>query len=153
MEGNGLQGKKDHYGGIIIDSNSLPFDTNTFQQSRTGNDFFSNSSFKGTIESLAKWKKEGRRGVWLKIPIKLAHLIPVATQLGFEYHHAKKDYLMLTKWLPTDSPNTLPHYATHLIGVGGFVVNENKEILVIQEKNGPIKGFWKIPGGSIEHGT
>ena len=42
----------------------------------------------------------------------------------------------------------VPDYAHHTVGVGGFVVNEKDEILVIQERflfqNKP---HWKLPGG------
>jgi ADP-ribose pyrophosphatase YjhB (NUDIX family) len=38
------------------------------------------------------------------------------------------------------------------VGVGGFVVNDKNQILVIQEKNGPITSFWKIPGGRLDPG-
>jgi hypothetical protein len=31
-------------------------------------------------------------------------------------------------------------------GVGGLVINDKREVLVIKEKNGPAKGIWKIPG-------
>jgi len=53
---------------------------------------------------------------------------------------------VLTKWLPTDEPNKLPGYMTNYLGVGGLVINDKKEVLVIKEKyftNAP----WKLPGG------
>lgn len=37
-------------------------------------------------------------------------------KLGFEYHHAQSDYVMMTKWLPVTQENTIPIYATHNIG-------------------------------------
>ena len=58
---------------------------------------------------------------------------------------------MMTLWLP-DCPNTLPAYTSHYIGVGGFVLNEKREILVIKEKNGPVTSIWKIPGGTADPG-
>lgn len=58
---------------------------------------------------------------------------------------------MLTQWLP-NTPNTIPTFASHYVGVGGFVLNENREILVIKEKNGPATGIWKIPGGMADPG-
>lgn len=33
-----------------------------------------------------------------------------------------------------------------VLGVGGFVVNDQRQILVIQEKNGPVQKIWKLPG-------
>lgn len=40
-----------------------------------------------------------------------------------------------------------------LKGVGGFVVNEAKEVLVVKEKTGPATNIWKIPGGIVDAGT
>lgn len=60
---------------------------------------------------------------------------------------------MLTKWLPS-TPNTMPGFASHYVGVGGLVLNKDRtKLLCIQEKNS-ITGrpFWKIPGGLVEAG-
>ena len=55
----------------------------------------------------------------------------------------------MSKWLPKDEPNKLPHFASHFVGAGGNILLKNKgvndflgvvireetnEILVIQEK-------------------
>lgn len=58
---------------------------------------------------------------------------------------------MLTKWLP-DTPNTIPAYTSHFVGVGGFVLNDKREILVVKEKSGPATQIWKIPGGIADPG-
>jgi len=43
--------------------------------------------------------------------------------------------MLLTQWLPEGEVSKLPHYATHFVGVGGVVFNdETDEILVIQER-------------------
>lgn len=47
---------------------------------------------------------------------------------------------MMTRWLPDDVPSTLPPNASHQVGVGAFVINENDEVLVVQEAMGPLKG-------------
>jgi len=49
-------------------------------------------------------------------------------QAGFRYHHAEPDYLMLVRWIP-DTPDTLPANASHRVGVGAFVINNNKEVV------------------------
>ena len=42
----------------------------------------------------------------------------------------------------------VPPYAHHLIGVGGFVVNDKDEILVIEERFSITgRSHWKLPGG------
>ena len=37
---------------------------------------------------------------------------------------------MLTYWIP-DEPCTLPSTATHQVGVGGFVINKNREVILL----------------------
>ena len=94
-------------------------------------------------------------------------------KLGFDFHHAKSDYVMMTKWLPTHEESTIPLYATHnigkngttfiaqvyvfvifLSGVAGCVVNDKNEVLLVQEKwlrSLKIR-HWKLPGGVAEPG-
>ena len=48
-------------------------------------------------------------------------------QEGFRYHHAEESYLMLTYWIP-DEPCLLPANASHQVGVGGFVINDQMEV-------------------------
>jgi len=48
-------------------------------------------------------------------------------QEGFKYHHAEESYLMMTYWIP-DEPNMLPANASHQVGVGGFVINDQMEV-------------------------
>jgi hypothetical protein len=59
---------------------------------------------------------------------------------------------MLTRWLPEDEENKLPPNASHQCGVGAFVMNERREVLVVQEKNGPLRGkdVWKMPTGLVQ---
>lgn len=59
---------------------------------------------------------------------------------------------MLTCWLPRDVPSPLPPNASHQVGVGAFVVNEKREVLVVQERLGPLrgKGVWKLPTGPMK---
>ena len=64
-------------------------------------------------------------------------------QEGFQYHHAEPGYVMLTYWLP-EEPCMLPANASHQVGVGGFVVNENNEVQLLllptQERSRLISG-------------
>eukprot|EP00249_Psilotum_nudum_P005907 c19314_g1_i3 orf=219-899(+) len=131
-----LRAKDDHYDGIIIDPNCLPSDVDTFVTSLRA--------------SLAYWKSQCRRGVWLKIPIENADLVPAAVKEGFVYHHAELSYLMLTYWIP-ETPSTIPANASHQVGIGAFVINEKREILVVQERGGSTRntGVWKIPTGVV----
>lgn len=111
---------------------------------------------------------QGKKGVWLKLPVDLAEFVPLAVKVqnffhilgpnqschvlvgtinkirsfsedfthglselclqeGFKYHHAEESYLMMTYWIP-DEPNMLPANASHQVGVGGFVINDQMEV-------------------------
>ena len=43
---------------------------------------------------------------------------------------------MLTLWLPAEHgiANTLPGYTSHTCGVGAVVINDKRELLVVQER-------------------
>ncbi|KAJ3679097.1 hypothetical protein LUZ60_017108 [Juncus effusus] len=103
--------------------------------------------------SISNWRKQGIRGVWLKVPINLANLIQPAVEQGFWYHHAEEKYLMLVYWIP-ETKHTLPVNATHRVGVGAFIINNNREVLVVQEKSGVLRGtgIWKFPTGVVDPG-
>ncbi|KAK7860065.1 nudix hydrolase 2, partial [Quercus suber] len=96
---------------------------------------------------------QGKRGVWIKLPIELVNLVEATVQQGFWYHHAEPKYLMLVYWIP-EVEHTLPSNATHRVGIGAFVMNEKREMLVVQENSGVFRGtgVWKFPTGVIEEG-
>ncbi|CAM9480494.1 unnamed protein product, partial [Hapterophycus canaliculatus] len=83
-----------------------------------------------------------------QVPAGRAELVPVSLELGFELHHAEKGYIMLNMWLPP-TENQLPGNASHQVGVGALVLNDEGEVLVVREKNGPLRGtgIWKFPTG------
>ena len=66
------------------------------------------------VSWLQEWQQTGRKGIWLKVPITHAQLVPVATQHGFYFHHAEPEYVMLARWLP-DTENKLPSNASHQV--------------------------------------
>ncbi|OAY32997.1 hypothetical protein MANES_13G061600v8 [Manihot esculenta] len=103
--------------------------------------------------SMSKWRQQGKKGVWIKLPIQLSSLVEPVVQEGFRYHHAESDYLMLVHWIP-NTPDTLPENASHRVGIGAFVINNNREVLVVKEKNGGFRGtgVWKLPTGVVHEG-
>ncbi|KAL6284275.1 hypothetical protein ACE6H2_015204 [Prunus campanulata] len=103
--------------------------------------------------SISQWRREGKKGVWIKLPIELVNLVETAVKEGFRYHHAEPHYLMLVYWIP-EITNTLPANASHRVGVGAIVVNDKREMLVVQEKSGRFQGtgVWKIPTGVVDEG-
>jgi len=124
-----------------VDPSALPTDASLFDSA--------------LAESLECWRQEGRRGVWLSIPIELSRLVPVAVKHGFKFHSAEPKSVMMTHWLPDDELCLLPEGASHTVGVGGLVYNEDKrEILVVREKYSPFGGPspYKLPGGYVKPG-
>ncbi|CAA2999796.1 nudix hydrolase 8-like [Olea europaea subsp. europaea] len=130
-----LNAWNDDYNGVVIEPTSLPSSANAFA-----------SVLKA---SLSTWKYKGKRGIWLKLLEEQADLVPIAIKEGFVYHHAEPAYVMLTYWIPNE-PCVLPLGPSHQIGIAGFVINDNKEILVVKEKcSCSCYGVWKLPTGYI----
>lgn len=38
------------------------------------------------------------------------------------------------------------------VGIGGFIVNDKNELLLLKRKKPPEAGYWNIPGGRVEFG-
>ncbi|KAL8033403.1 hypothetical protein ABFX02_13G156900 [Erythranthe guttata] len=128
----------DEHGGVIVEM-EVPMDPNDF----------------GVILrcSISKWKLQGKKGVWIKLPIELVNLVEAAVKEGFLYHHAEPHYLMLVYWIP-ETFSTIPANASHRLRIGAIVLNDNRELVVVQEKQGSFRGtgIWKIPTGIVEEG-
>lgn len=99
--------------------------------------------------SIGYWQQQGFKLVWLEIPVSRANLVAVATKMGFVFHHATQRYLMLTYKLVPDA--SMLAYASHYVGVGGVVINERQELLVVRENmRGDNPTPYKLPGGFLE---
>ncbi|KAL8064616.1 hypothetical protein ABFX02_01G102000 [Erythranthe guttata] len=136
VNNNVLDSIDDEYEGVVVIPETLPSNPNVFASALRS--------------SMFHWKVKGKKGVWLKLPLERSDLVPVAVKEGFEYHHAEKSYVMMTRWI-SDGPCLLPSNASHHVGVGSFVINDNDEVLVVQEKHctPDLLGLWKIPTGFI----
>lgn len=130
---------EDKYDGATIDANTLPETDEEFNQLLDN--------------SLQFWKSTKKRGIWLKVPIQKSSFIPIAVSKGFIFHHAEKDYLMMTTWLCTVTECRIPANATHQVGVGAIVLHDSK-LLLVQERSGPLRGtgIWKMPTGLADAG-
>lgn len=133
-----LSGKSDIFSGVTVDPKLLAETTELFE--------------KQLEKSLEAWRSEKKRGIWLSIPSHRTVLIPIAQKLGFTLHHAREDYVMLTHWLDETEKNQLPSYAMATIGVGGLVVNKNRQVLLVKERFSHIKDYFKLPGGCLDLG-
>jgi 8-oxo-dGTP pyrophosphatase MutT (NUDIX family) len=133
-----LDAVEDIHGGIVVDVKK----------------HMNSSQFSSLLKSsMSQWKQQGKRGVWIKLPSEESNLVNAAVEEGFKYHHAEPDYLMLTYWIP-ETVNTLPANASNRVAICAFVMNDKREVLVVQENAGKFKGsgVWKFPTGVVEEG-
>ena len=130
-----LEARQNPFGGMVIAPGELPADAGEFAQ---------------RLEvSLKQWTADGIKAAWLEVPIEKSALIPEAVNQGFGFHHSSEEYLMLTIILQDGA--WLPNFATHYIGIGGVVLTEERELLVVREIYG-VAGrppTLKLPGGAL----
>ncbi|KAK8494823.1 hypothetical protein V6N12_055145 [Hibiscus sabdariffa] len=133
-----LNAVNDRYGGVVVEVRE-PMESALFASVLRA--------------SIAQWRQQGKRGVWIKLPIQHVNLVEPAVKEGFWYHHAEPTYLMLCYWIP-EGTHTLPANASHRVGIGAFVMNEKREVLVVQENTGRFRGtgVWKFPTGVVDEG-
>lgn len=131
-----FSGTNDRFNGVIIDSHA---------------EVENNVDFETKLnKSLAFWEETKKRGIWFKVHTEDSKWIPILIEKGFNFHHAKSGFVMLIKWLPKDESANIPVYAHTLMGVGGLVVSEDKQVLVVSDRFAMIPGSWKLPGGYVE---
>ncbi len=100
-------------------------------------------------QAIDDWTAVGHQRVWLRLTADQAELIPIALQHGFTFHRVQTGDLFLLRPLQADALPP-PHQASHHVGTGGLVLNDEGEMLVIAERNGGHSGSYKIPGGYVE---
>ena len=127
------------FGGVVVDAEALPSDPAEFGARLAA--------------SLASWRADGFKVVWLDIPLAKAALVPPAARAGFEYHHAQDGAdggALMT--LRLEEGAYIPPFATHYIGAGAVVLNARDEILVVSERyrmGGGRGPGYKLPGGAL----
>ena len=133
-----LKSTTNRFGGVLIDPDALPADPETFRLRMR--------------HSASDWQSQGLKVVWLQVPIDKSNLIPVAVEEGFKFHHSDDSNLMLTFQLETNA--FVPSYASHYIGAGGVVLNDDQELLVVSElyRGSGRPPYYKLPGGSLHQG-
>jgi len=170
----------DHYNGVTIhlDKYDKDDEDKTYDDSSESKQ----SSFATKLkDALTIWRAEGRKGIWIHANTESAKYIPGCIDAGFQFHKilAKKtlvsgkeseeslsnpglnkdndgNSLVLSQWLPTDTPSRLPHGPTHQVGVGVILLNpaDPSQMLVVQELTGPAAKYnlWKMPTGLVDPG-
>lgn len=129
--------KTNPYSGVLPEPNALPKTVKAFKEQLS--------------YSLEHYRSQGFKIVWLEIPVAKAKLVSPATKLGFTFHHATETYLMMTLRLEANV-GMLP-YASHYAGVGGVVLDEQDNILVVRENMREDRPTpFKLPGGFVDVG-
>lgn len=126
-----LNGRYDAYNGVLIDSQTLP---GNVQQ------FVDNLKY-----SLKVWESDDKKAIWLELKQNQFDFVSHACRLGFNVHHAQKDYIMLTKWIDKKEAAKTPDFSSHYISCGGVVINQKNEVMLIKEQFGHNKNHWRIP--------
>eukprot|EP00536_Pseudo-nitzschia_multiseries_P010128 jgi/Psemu1/307053/fgenesh1_kg.300_\ len=166
----------DHYNGVTLHLDKMyQLDDGNNQHGKHSK----SSSFATRLnDALAIWKAEGRRGIWIHTNAQSAKYIPDCIEAGFQFHkilpkkvtntdtsndshdetnpgkNNSNNSLVLSRWLPTDTPSRLPHGPTHQVGVGVILLNPSdpSQMLVVKELTGPAAKYnlWKMPTGLVD---
>ncbi|XP_061713396.1 uncharacterized protein LOC133522182 [Cydia pomonella] len=132
-----FQGESDRFKGITVDTTKEKWEISSLEAKLD--------------ESLEQWRSNGNRCAWFKVDIKHSTLVPVLAQKGFNFHHARDSFVMMYKWLPTDSEPNLPPAPHTNLGVGALVFNNHNQLLAVSEQHYDYP-HWKLPGGYVERG-
>eukprot|EP00359_Climacostomum_virens_P007871 CAMPEP_0204910100 /NCGR_PEP_ID=MMETSP1397-20131031/8684_1 /ASSEMBLY_ACC=CAM_ASM_000891 /TAXON_ID=49980 /ORGANISM="Climacostomum Climacostomum virens, Strain Stock W-24" /LENGTH=273 /DNA_ID=CAMNT_0052080133 /DNA_START=133 /DNA_END=952 /DNA_ORIENTATION=- len=91
------------------------------------------------------------KAAWVILEHFQLHLLSMCVELGFVMHHCNYDNsISLFKWMKA-TPCNIPEYSNHFIGVGGVVIDDQDNILVIQTRLQALRVIpWKLPGGYVE---
>lgn len=119
---------EDRYDGVTIDIDGLTADLKAFKEE--------------LINLITELKN--KKLLWIKVPAKSSQLIPILTELDFEFHHCIDNKVMLVKKLITDP--IVPNAKNFNAGVGAVVLDEGK-LLVIKDR---FSQGYKLPGGHVD---
>lgn len=71
------------------------------------------------LDFLHSWEKDAKRSAFIEVPIAQSHFIPAAAKYGFQFHHARYDKAVLYRWMEKGTPDKIPPYSNHTVGVAG----------------------------------
>jgi len=131
---------------------ALPWEAARFQGANITIDGPVDDSFEPRLEAaLTELKAEGRRGIWMHVPIEHSAAAGVAARHGFSFHHAEGGESVLLRWMTDDAePCPVPPFATHIVGVGGLVLDDQSRVLCVREAQSHRAASWKLPGGLMD---
>ncbi|XP_004524916.1 nudix hydrolase 8 isoform X2 [Ceratitis capitata] len=135
-----FRGTIDRFNGVLIESASEHDETTDFA--------------KKLQKSLDYWISIKRRAIWFTVQKEHAAWVPELAKADFEFHHVctSSSSVVMYRWLPTEEYANIPTFCHTMLGVGGLVVNDNDEVLVVSDRYALIANSWKLPGGYVEPG-
>ena len=92
---------------------------------------------------------------WLKVPVKLSHLLPAVLGPGnFGVHHANSSYIMLVRGASGGGATiNAPLYGTHYSRVECLVIDPSTSmVLIVNEQIGTTERKTKLVTGSVDSG-
>ena len=157
-----------HATSLPMDGCPLPFDIGPYSAAEvtisTDTDKDDELLLSKIQESIKFWKESDYTSAWITIPVTRARLVETLslkdnTNLCFDLHHinSSEQTIVMKKWLKTNIEDKIPPWASHQVGVAGFVLNDDNEILLIKEWSGPLSSRvpskqWKMPSGMLDRG-
>ncbi|XP_053951281.1 uncharacterized protein LOC128858802 [Anastrepha ludens] len=135
-----FRGRVDRFNGILVDSEKEYDEAADFA--------------KKLQTSLDHWNSIKRRAIWFTVQKEHADWVPHLAKAGFDFHHVStaSSAIVMIRWLPIDEYANIPTFCHTMLGVGGLVVNDNNEVLVVSDRFALIANSWKLPGGYVEPG-
>ncbi|XP_016962851.1 uncharacterized protein LOC108033139 isoform X1 [Drosophila biarmipes] len=131
-----FRGITDRFAGVTVDGREEQVDKDSFRDKLK--------------KSLDFWTTNKNRAIWFRVYQEHADWVPVLAENGFDFHHARTGVVTMYRWLPENESSNLPNFAHTLMGVGGLVINEKDEVLVVSDRYAMIPNSWKLPGGYVE---
>ncbi|XP_017151952.1 nudix hydrolase 8 [Drosophila miranda] len=131
-----FRGQTDRFAGVTVDGREETVEKSEFEEKLN--------------KSLEWWTKNKNRAIWFRVYKEQADWVPILAAAGFDFHHARTGIVVMYRWLPTHESINLPNYAHTLLGVGGLVINDKDEVLVVSDRYAMIPNSWKLPGGYVE---
>ncbi|EDV32859.1 uncharacterized protein Dana_GF21920 [Drosophila ananassae] len=131
-----FRGIVDRFAGVTVDGREEHVESSGFREKLN--------------KSLDFWRTNKNRAIWFRVYKEQADWVPILAENGFDFHHARTGVVVMFQWLPKDESSNLPNYAHTLMGVGGLVINDKDEVLVVTDRFAMIPNSWKLPGGYVE---
>lgn len=93
---------------------------------------------------------EETNSVWVHLKGDNLGLIPYLCSNGFNIHNGAGQSVTLWRWISRQKDLVAP-YCNFYISAGAILIKDDC-ILLVQERNGPRKGQYGIPGGRADCG-